>query len=264
MLQTLVGFYNLDDPVLEPVFLRCVDAIRRSLQGFSKSQPLTLASDLTDKITLVPYISNDEELIALSTVTLDDVREFCRGLFSNIRQKEHVHSTALLYGNVSNEDVDLVRGVISTALSLDLDYKSASQNTVLLDTSASPSSVKSILLPAGTSVKTWTAHTNREEVNSGLKVTWQLGIRTPRNVALGQLVAMLMSTEAFYQLRTQEQLGYIVQLGLSIQADSVVTLNLNVSFATSLIGSYGHQLFFFLLSICFADPVCKLKRFPSS
>lgn len=37
-----------------------------------------------------------------------------------------------------------------------------------------------------------------------------------------------MSTEAFNQLRTQEQLGYIVSLGLNVQADSVLALVLQV------------------------------------
>ena len=39
-----------------------------------------------------------------------------------------------------------------------------------------------------------------------------------------------MSTEAFNQLRTQEQLGYIVSLGLNVQADSVLALVLQVGF----------------------------------
>lgn len=175
--------------VLEPVVARRIDAIRRSLQGFSKTQPLALAADCTDSFLLVPHISNDQKLAALESVTVAGLRDFCRGALgaTSPGSEDALSATAFLYGNVSAEDVATVRSVISKALSLDVNV--ASLEGGVPAASIESQCARALLLPPGTSSTTWLPHTNPQEINAGLIVTWQIGVRTPRNVAVGQLLS---------------------------------------------------------------------------
>jgi secreted Zn-dependent insulinase-like peptidase len=65
----------------------------------------------------------------------------------------------------------------------------------------------------------------------------QLGAVTPRTLALGELLATLLSAPAFEALRTREQLGYLVHSGTSDVAGAAVTLHVCVQ---SSIASVGH------------------------
>lgn len=196
MLRGLVGVADLDDIVLEPIVGRRVDAIRRSLQGFSKAQPLALAADLVESRLLMPHVSNDEKMAALEAVTLARLREFCRDAFGvrdSIPTPETcLRATAFLYGNADSDDVAAVRGVVSSVLSIDADIRSPEVDSGgASPASQSPESfcTRAFLLPAGTSSTEWMPHTNPQEINAGLVLVWQIGVRTPRNVAVGQLLS---------------------------------------------------------------------------
>lgn len=187
VLRGLTGVANTDESVLEPVFRRRTDAIRRALQGFSKAQPLALASDLVDQRVLVPFVSHDERLAALDAISISSLREFCRGVFkcSGDHPEDALSVTALLHGNVASEDIEVLQDVVSKALSLDRGAISVRGDSTLMPRQC----LQAVFFPAGTDAFVCKPHTNPDEVNAGLTVSWQIGVRTPRNLALGKLLS---------------------------------------------------------------------------
>jgi secreted Zn-dependent insulinase-like peptidase len=247
--NALVALPSLPEATLRPIFERRVDAKRRALMGFSKSQPLALAADLVDQYLDYPYVSNADKLAAIDAVTLNDVRAFGRGLQlsqeatggSVDNLSSSASAMAFVYGNVLQADaVDIACTIckafaqpasggsvpshnsLSPALLLEGDGAAASAS------SEPQQHVQTLLLPAGTDAVVWKAHPNPGEVNCGLVVSWQLGVRTPRNSAAATLLTRLMSAEAFNTLRTQEQLGYIVQSGATSVNGTVITMSIKV------------------------------------
>jgi secreted Zn-dependent insulinase-like peptidase len=239
LVQGLAELPLLSDAVLAPIFDRRVDARRRALLGYPKSQPLVLAADQIDACIDVPYVSNAEKLSALDTVTLEGVREYARGLQLQATEDSESRVLAFLYGNATASDASDLSSIVCEKLKAAsapavttaalVDEPAPSSHSDNFQTRAIPAKyIQTLLLPVGTDFTLWMPHPNDAEVNAGVDVIWQLGVRTPRNVAVASLLSRLMSAEAFNTLRTQEQLGYIVQSGISSVNGTVVTLSIKV------------------------------------
>lgn len=205
--QVSIGGYNDKLPVLLATVLKKIKTIeidagrfadikedlRQEWANFGMSQPVELA-DYYARFCLADLSWPPEErLVELETITVDEVQRHAQELLSRVR------IDALVHGNMSRD----------AAISLMED----SEN-ILAARALSPSeqlSTRSHILPANANFVYQTAVPNPEDVNSGLSYYLHVGDVTDNVLrAKLSLLSHVIHEPVFDQLRTKQQLGYIV------------------------------------------------------
>jgi insulysin len=144
---------------------------------------------------------NDDKLAVVDALEPEDMRHFASRLLSN------AFCEVLVHGNSSSEDAKALVGGFESALN----YSALrpSQNLQVM----APRCMQ-LPGPASDAVHRMPG-LDPENENSAINLYWQVGPRDVRSGALLGLLAHLVREPCFDQLRTKEQLGYMVFSGMS-------------------------------------------------
>ncbi|KAI9477913.1 MAG: Metalloenzyme, LuxS/M16 peptidase-like protein [Benjaminiella poitrasii] len=180
------------------------DQLSRSYKNFSLEPPYQHALYYLSYLTQDKMWTNAEKLAELEHITADDIQQFYPTLLTQLQIESLVH------GNVFKEDAAKMLKDVTETL----------QAKPLL-----PSQISghhSLVLPEGTK---WVYRRNVEDpnnVNSGIEYLIQVGNVTQIGLrAKLSLLAQIAQEPCFDQLRTKEQLGYLVFSGVRKQAGSM-------------------------------------------
>ncbi|KAG0170307.1 Insulinase (Peptidase M16) [Apophysomyces sp. BC1034] len=180
------------------------DQLRRSYKNFALEPPYQHALYYLSYFTQDKMWTNAEKLMELDTITAEDIQSFYPTVLS------HLHLEALVHGNVLKEEAQSMLNIVLDTL----------KPKVLL-----PSQIvghRSLILPEGTR---WVYQRDVEDpnnVNSGIEYLIQVGNVTQTNLrARLSLLAQIAQEPCFDQLRTKEQLGYLVFSGVRKQTGSM-------------------------------------------
>ncbi|KAJ2957690.1 hypothetical protein NQZ79_g6671 [Umbelopsis isabellina] len=196
---------KMKDFVVEPERFNLVkDQLSRSYKNFSLEPPYQHALYYLSYATQDKMWTHEEKLGELDAITAQDIQEFYPTLIS------HLHLEALAHGNVTAADAKKMLDIVQSTL----------QPKNLLPSQLA--SHRSILLPAGSKYVYQHKVSDNENVNSALEYFAQVGNVTeiPRRARLS-LLAQIAQEPCFDQLRTKEQLGYLVFSGLRKQTGSM-------------------------------------------
>jgi insulysin len=181
-------------------FERQKESLQRRQKNVAKSDARGLAEYEGERALMSNKYHYSEYLTVLESVTLEDVRAWQRTAF----QRAFVEM--LVHGNFDEaEVVPWARAVATTLTSL---FDSGADVTSLRDEYPR---TKLVNLPFGLEWQLCLDHPNVDETNSAVVALLFVDSSNSRLIALIKLLGMILSEPAFSQLRTKEQLGYIVQ-----------------------------------------------------
>ncbi|KDN45284.1 hypothetical protein K437DRAFT_256623 [Tilletiaria anomala UBC 951] len=169
------------------------DQVTRSYQNFQLEAPYQHANYYTTYLLMERMWTAEEKLAELDGLTAEDVQRFIPELLGRL------HIEMLAHGNLQREDAIKLKDMAES---------------ILKPKALAPAELvshRSLVLPPATSLS-WSkevAHT--ENVNSSIEYYCQVG--DPMDVSLRTrllLFAQIASEPCFDQLRTKEQLGYLV------------------------------------------------------
>ncbi|KAI8388880.1 Metalloenzyme, LuxS/M16 peptidase-like protein [Radiomyces spectabilis] len=180
------------------------DQLRRSYKNFALEPPYQHALYYLSYFTQDKMWTNAEKLKELEDITPEDVQNFYPTILS------HLHIEALVHGNIVKDDAQsMLRNVVD----------------ILQPKQLLPSQLighRSLILPKGTK---WVYQKEVEDphnVNSGIEYLIQVGNVTQTELrARLSLLAQIAQEPCFDQLRTKEQLGYLVFSGVRKQTGSM-------------------------------------------
>ncbi|KAI7855111.1 Metalloenzyme, LuxS/M16 peptidase-like protein [Circinella umbellata] len=180
------------------------DQLRRSYRNFSLEPPYQHALYYLSYFTQDKMWTNAEKLKELDAITAEDIQSFYPTILS------HLHLEALVHGNVQQEEAEKMM---------------TSVTDVLNPRELLPSQLighRSLILPSGSK---WVYKHQVEDpnnVNSGIEYLIQVGNVTQTSLrARLSLLAQIAQEPCFDQLRTKEQLGYLVFSGVRKQTGSM-------------------------------------------
>lgn len=158
-------------------------------------------------------------LHVIDDITAKNLEAFLPSLFAR------VHATAYVSGNIPLTAAEKLAADVAAALEQ--------------GTSARPPwsgqmpARRTVKLPIGRDVALREPSPNPSNINSAIAVSFQFGLDDMRRNALGQLVAHLAKRDAFAELRTRQQLGYIVHLApwSTLTCRSLIILIQSTSFS---------------------------------
>ncbi|MBR9884968.1 MAG: peptidase M16 [Oceanospirillales bacterium] len=176
-----------EQPNSESRFARIKQLLKEDLENASKEKPYTQTFSTLYR-SLLPQWTDEEQLEALEPLTLADLQSYLPNLFS------HVHMRALAHGNLTPDSARLMAEKVYNAL---------------VANSPAPATPKQpvVQLPSG---RTLHATLDVDHNDSALTLYMQgenTDIQTRSEIAL---LNEIISTPFYNQLRTEQQLGYIV------------------------------------------------------
>ena len=175
--------------ISEERFAAIKDRMVRELSNAERLDAYLQARETKRKVLQEVYFTPEEQLPVAEGVTLDDVRGFARSLYSEGKIE------AVIHGNVSaDEAMDLVRQVSDT-----LCLRSVAKEALF--------EPRLIVQDAGTEI----ISIDRLAVNNSC--FWSeyfLGADTPENRAAALFINNFMEEPFYTEMRTRQQLGYIV------------------------------------------------------
>lgn len=180
----------------EKRFAVVMDQVRRNYQNFDMEEPYQHAAFYSSYLLTEKIWTQHEKLAVIDSVSHGDVQKYVGWV------QEQMHIEMLAHGNISaDKALELLEQVESH-----LGAKPLPEHETL------PS--RSLLLPPGSNTAWKLPVRNRENVNSSLEYYVQVG--NPVDVKLRatlSLFAQIAHEPCFDQLRTKEQLGYLVFSG---------------------------------------------------
>lgn len=173
------------------------DQVRRNYQNFDMEEPYQHAAYyslylLTDKMW-----TQHEKLAVMDSITPEDVQQYIRWVC------ERLHIEMLVHGNIAAPEAE----ALLTQVESHFDAQPLPAEETLPP--------RSLLLPSGSNSAWKLPVANRDNVNSSLEYYVQVG--DPIDVKLRAtlaLFAQIANEPCFDQLRTKEQLGYLVFSGM--------------------------------------------------
>lgn len=184
-------------PLTTARFAALKEKVRQIFANVPFRDPHRLAAYWRDAFTLSAFFSFTEQLTALAALELADLQAFAATVFCGAR------ATLFAHGNISAPTAaalaaDAARKCFGDAAVPPLPYHVAMRIG------------RSVALPVGSCIRQMKA-LDDDNVNSAIFTVYQIeGILGPRDAAIGDVTNAILSDAAFTQLRTQEQLGYIV------------------------------------------------------
>ncbi|KAF7789938.1 hypothetical protein EIP86_000886 [Pleurotus ostreatoroseus] len=181
--------FSIDQARLEVM----TEKLSQSLENFYLGQPSNLADYFTSYLLSPVSWSPRERLAEIPFITATDIDQYRKEFLSKI------YLQGLITGNVEAEEgIQVLDQVEST-----LGARSLSLSERPLD--------RSLLLPQGSNIITLRRHDNPKETNSALTYYCQFGdLSDSRLRAILKLIVHILKEPVFSQLRTVEQLGYVV------------------------------------------------------
>jgi insulysin len=180
------------------------DQLRRSYRNFSLEPPYQHALYYLSYLTQDTMWTNQEKLDELDAITAKDIQDFYPSLLSQLQIE------ALVHGNLTNEDAtNMLHNTIGI-----LNPKELSPDQRVTQ--------HSLILPTGSKYVYRRNVEDPKNVNSGIEYLIQVGNVTQTALrARLSLLAQIAQEPCFDQLRTKEQLGYLVFSGVRKQTGSM-------------------------------------------
>ena len=182
-------------------FDRIKQKLRESYLNFDKNAPYKHSIFQIGVVTQEKLFVHKDLLESLDSVSRADLLAFVPQLLSNI------HVEALVHGNVSETTAKEYAEILLKRL-----------NAKELPVNDRFASIRTYILPQGKSIIYSSPVPDKENPNSAIEYCVQIGNTTDQALRTRlQLVAQICREPAFDQLRTKEQLGYMVFSGIRRQ-----------------------------------------------
>ncbi|THG92718.1 hypothetical protein EW026_g8279, partial [Hermanssonia centrifuga] len=196
---------KLKNLVVDPERLKIMlEQLSRLYKNFYLGQPSKLSQHFTSYLLSSVFWTPEEKLAELPYVNHDDVDRHKNDILAK------VYVETLVTGNIGREQAIMIMECIEQRL-----------DARALAPSERPRE-RSLLLPVGANFVASKIHANPKETNSALTYYCQFGdIRDARLRAALELINHIISEPAFSQLRTVEQLGYVVATSMWTAAGSM-------------------------------------------
>ncbi len=169
------------------------DQVRRSYQNFQLEAPYQHANYYTTYLLMERMWTAEEKLVELTDLTAEDVQRFLPELLGRL------HIEMLAHGNLQREDALKIKDMTESILK----PKPLSPAELV--------SQRSLILPPATTLSWSKEVANKDNVNSSVEYFCQVGdsmdLQTRARLSL---FAQIANEPCFDQLRTKEQLGYLV------------------------------------------------------
>jgi len=184
-------------PLDKDVFTRRLEVLRQGLQNFKLRQPVSLTSYYRGLVLELPKYTVEELSSACAALTLADLQRFQSGLLAE------ASAEGLVCGNFDEAD----------ALAMLAKLQQALPGRPLPDDASGARAVRK--LPAGQPLVQQFVAANPDEANSALEVYFQVGPDRGDDWLQLALLSQILEQPFFGELRTKQQLGYIVQSGVT-------------------------------------------------
>ncbi|KAK6757615.1 hypothetical protein RB195_015435 [Necator americanus] len=181
------------------------DAIKRALENFAHSQPYTLSQHYIQLLLSDKFWSKEQLLAVCKGMTVHDVEAFGKEMLKAFHVELFVH------GNTTEEEALKLGHAVTKTLRDANKSRPLFRNEYML--------LREHALENGDAY-VYRHFQNTHEV-SCVEVLYQAGIQATRENALVELLVQLLREPAFNQLRTVEQLGYIVWTGSRLNAGTL-------------------------------------------
>ncbi|KAF9941217.1 Insulinase (Peptidase M16) [Modicella reniformis] len=190
---------------VEPDRFRLIhDQVDRMLRNFKLESPHQHAMYYMSYLTQEKLWTHEEKLAELKDLTAEDIQEFYPVLLSRL------HIEGLIHGNMGAADALKAGAIVEEGLS----PKALVPSELL--------SQRSHLLPENFRAVYKRDVPDINNVNSGIEYYLQIGDATSKEIrARVQIMAQIVHEPCFNQLRTKEQLGYLVFSGLRKQTGAL-------------------------------------------
>jgi len=195
---------TLTTKVSQELLARIVDKVHKQFQQFLYSQPYkhtTYAVDLT--LETSKFLMEDK-IKVLSEITLGDIAAFTNDLLGSYKLEMLVH------GNATSDEAMTLASILMNSLQ---------QNSV-----ATLPERRVIELQSGLTYVLRLKEFNPQESNSAISNVYQIGVVDLTTNATLSYLHHVMREPAFNELRTQEQLGYIVFTAVKTSGNDVKAL----------------------------------------
>ncbi|KAF8743460.1 Peptidase M16, partial [Rhizoctonia solani] len=169
------------------------EQLQQEIENFYLTQPYTLSNYYADHFLRETSWTPKQKLAELDYVTPNDIQHHARELLAR------THITTLIHGNINSEESLRIGGRIESILG---------SRPI---TAAEKSLPRSLTLPSGSKYVWEDVVPNKDELNSSLTYYVEIGDLMDASLrATLLLFAQMIREPAFNQLRTKEQLGYVV------------------------------------------------------
>lgn len=163
----------------------------RSWENASKQKPYVRAFQQAQALLVNPYWSEQQKIEAVADITLDEVKAFVPGILDNLRIE------ALYHGNVIEADALAMMNIVATYLDSSEDASSPPFGTI-------------VKLKENTRV---VQNVEVDHEDSAIVVLMQGPDDTLETRAKVNLLSSILRSPFFDILRTEKQLGYVVNAG---------------------------------------------------
>eukprot|EP01101_Sappina_pedata_P000854 TRINITY_DN11001_c0_g1_i1.p1 TRINITY_DN11001_c0_g1~~TRINITY_DN11001_c0_g1_i1.p1 ORF type:complete len:972 (+),score=420.53 TRINITY_DN11001_c0_g1_i1:59-2917(+) len=181
--------------VAEDVFGMIKEKLTLDYANYFLGQPYSLAMNDAYQCLMVPFWHTKEKASALTDVTAADVGVFIKKLFSKVKIE------SLVCGNFTRAEAETISKTVESQLS----------PKALLEVEKPATRVVNI--PAGKHFVFRVKNENPNNKNSSIFLFYQNGPESIETTSKLDVLAQIIREPAFDQLRTKEQLGYIVWAG---------------------------------------------------
>eukprot|EP00177_Eucheuma_denticulatum_P002205 GFKZ01003943.1.p1 GENE.GFKZ01003943.1~~GFKZ01003943.1.p1 ORF type:complete len:1005 (+),score=138.94 GFKZ01003943.1:271-3285(+) len=181
------------------------DNLERGLMNFAKSSPSSHASVRVGSLLMEPTWSVEDQLRFYrdGSINFDSLAKFSQDVLSR------VFVTAMAYGNITESAfLEIMHSVCNTIAFAPLPEVERSRGRI-------------VQLPVGHHLFSRQAHPNPDDKNSAIEVYYQLKqLGDFKSDVIYEVLSDILDEPAFHELRTVQQLGYMVDASLSYH-DSV-------------------------------------------
>lgn len=197
VLQQLLDY--ITDYRIDPIrFAAYADQLKRDLLNFKQLPPYAQAGQILGSIIQDPAWLPDQLLAEIDKINQKQVEEYSVEFLKNIQVKSFVH------GNVSAYTAQAMLQQVAKQLNVNV-------------TSPEHDFLPKLLQIADGSKKYY--QFNPEHPDGTIVSYFQAPVQSDKTIATNALLIDIMGTKVFDQLRTKEQLGYVVQLGVLRKRD---------------------------------------------
>jgi insulysin len=190
VLQATLGY--LQDYKMDPaMFIVYKEDIKRNLINFKQNHPFTQASTILVSMIMQPAWLPADLLAEIDAVSMTEVEQYMQQYLQQIQVR------SLMHGNITKPDAEQL--ATSVAQQLQVDTK-REKNIVL---------PKLMLLPNGAK---YHYDFDPEHNDAAMVSYYQAPKSDDRTIALNSLLVEIIDVPLYAQLRTKEQLGYVVGL----------------------------------------------------
>lgn len=204
LLKRLVdAMTKLPAHIKEPLFDRMKDKLMKQYQNFLFAQPYQHAFFAADLCLENTKWSIEEKMMALQAITIQDVIDFSRRLLKRF------HLEVLVHGNVSSDEAKQIADIILNEFEPEQPFSSTLPE------------MRVVQLDNGKDYTYRFEEPNPENTNSSIVNIYQVGRVNLHDNAILAFLHHILKEPAFNELRTNEQLGYIVHTSVKTNGDDI-------------------------------------------